>query len=67
MLGIPVSGHTAAGLLTADVDGPALLTGGSFGLEASIVPVVISVLLAAPMLVLAHRRGGLLPRQRTRR
>jgi membrane protease YdiL (CAAX protease family) len=67
LLGIPVSGHTAAGLLTADVDGPALLTGGSFGLEASIVPVVISVLLAVRMLVLAHRRGGLLPRQRARR
>ena len=67
LLGIPVSGHTAAGLLTADVDGPALLTGGSFGLEASIVPVLISVLLAVPMLVLAHRSGGLLPRQRARR
>ncbi|TDD81681.1 CPBP family intramembrane glutamic endopeptidase [Actinomadura rubrisoli] len=67
LLGIPVSGHAAKGLLTAEVDGPALLTGGSFGLEASIVPVVIGVGLAVPMLVLASRRGGLLPRKRARR
>jgi membrane protease YdiL (CAAX protease family) len=50
LLGIPVSGHSDPGLLTAKVSGPALLTGGAFGLEASIVPVVISVLIAVPML-----------------
>ncbi|MET8000011.1 CPBP family intramembrane glutamic endopeptidase [Nonomuraea glycinis] len=59
LLGIPVSGHAAPGLLTAEVTGPALLTGGEFGIEASIVPVIVSVLLIVPMLVLAHRRGGL--------
>ncbi|MDM4719566.1 CPBP family intramembrane metalloprotease [Micromonospora sp. WMMA1363] len=59
LLGIPVSGRAANGLLTADVTGPDLLTGGTFGLDASIVSVVIGLLLAAPMLVLAHRRGAL--------
>ncbi|MGV9376468.1 CPBP family intramembrane glutamic endopeptidase [Nonomuraea sp. NPDC003707] len=64
LLGIPVSGHVSPGLLTAEVSGPAVLTGGEFGLEASIVPVLVSLLLAVPMLVLARRRGGLLPARR---
>ncbi|MFJ9032585.1 lysostaphin resistance A-like protein [Streptomyces sp. NPDC102274] len=67
LLGIPVSGHVSEGLLTADVTGPALLTGGGFGLEASIVPVVVSVLLSVPMLFLAHRRGHLVSLRRAGR
>lgn len=59
LLGSPVSGHTPEGLFTVDVHGSALLTGGGFGLEASIVPVLIGVALAVPMLVLAHRNGGI--------
>jgi hypothetical protein len=43
------------------------LTGGEFGLEASIVPVLVSLLLAVPMLVLARRAGGLVPMRRSRR
>ncbi|MFF3577844.1 CPBP family intramembrane glutamic endopeptidase [Streptomyces mirabilis] len=66
LLGIPVSGHTPEGLYTVDVHGSALLTGGGFGLEASIVPIVISVLITVSMAVLAHRSGGLLPRRRAR-
>ncbi len=64
LLGIPVSGHTPEGLYTVDVHGSALLTGGGFGLETSIVPVVISVLITVSMAVLAHRSGGLRPRRR---
>ncbi|GAA1017713.1 CAAX amino protease [Acrocarpospora pleiomorpha] len=57
LLGIPVSGHAAEGsLLTAHVTGPALLTGGSFGLEASIITVMVGLALAVPMLVFARRR-----------
>ncbi|MBB3131165.1 hypothetical protein FHS19_005885 [Paenibacillus rhizosphaerae] len=55
LLGIPVSGHAAAGLFTVKVNGAALLTGGDFGLEGSIVPVVVSLLLSIPMLIGAAR------------
>lgn len=67
LLGIPVSGHVSPGLLVAEVTGPPVLTGGDFGLEASIVPVLVSVLLAVPMLVLARRRGSLVPGRHGRR
>ncbi|GID28280.1 CPBP family intramembrane glutamic endopeptidase [Paractinoplanes brasiliensis] len=64
LLGIPVSGHAAEGLLVTRPTGPALLTGGAFGLEASIVPVVVSLLIAVPMLLAAARRGHLVPLRR---
>lgn len=51
LLGIPVSGHPSAGLFTVKVHGPALLTGGDFGLEGSIIPIVISLLISIPMLI----------------
>ncbi|GLX97251.1 CPBP family intramembrane glutamic endopeptidase [Herbidospora sp. NBRC 101105] len=55
LLGIPVSGHPSEGVLTAHVSGPEWLTGGGFGLEASVVPVVVSLLIAAAMLRRARR------------
>ncbi|WP_082927049.1 CPBP family intramembrane glutamic endopeptidase [Paenibacillus tuaregi] len=64
LLGLPVSGHSAAGLFTVKVNGAALLTGGDFGLESSIVPVIVSLLISIPMLIGAARNrrvevGGL--------
>jgi membrane protease YdiL (CAAX protease family) len=67
LLGIPVSGHAPEGLFTVHTHGSALLTGGSFGLEASVVPVLMALALAVPMLVLAHRNGGLKGRRRAGR
>ncbi|MFF6992251.1 type II CAAX prenyl endopeptidase Rce1 family protein [Streptomyces sp. NPDC010273] len=67
LLGIPVSGHTPKGLFTVDTHGSALLSGGTFGLEASIVPVLLGVLLSVRMFVLAARSGGLRPRRPVRR
>ena len=55
LLGIPVSGHSSAGLYTVEVNGTTLLTGGDFGLEGSIVPVVVSLLISFPMLIGAAR------------
>ncbi|MFD1135902.1 CPBP family intramembrane glutamic endopeptidase [Paenibacillus urinalis] len=55
LLGFPVSGHSAAGLFTVEMNGAALLTGGEFGLEGSIVPVVVSLLISIPMLIGATR------------
>jgi uncharacterized protein len=66
LLGLPVSGHAAPGLLAAEVSGPSLLTGGDFGIEGSLVTVTVGVLLAVPMLLLARRRGMLVPARRPR-
>lgn len=55
LLGIPISGHATAGLFTVKVNGDSLLTGGDFGLEGSIVPVMLSLLIAVPMLIGAVR------------
>ncbi|MEU2898759.1 CPBP family intramembrane glutamic endopeptidase [Streptomyces sp. NPDC001273] len=63
LLGIPVSGHAPEGLFTVDVNGSAFLSGGDFGLEASIMPVLMGVAIAVPMLVRAHRNGGIKPRR----
>ncbi|MHC3471066.1 CPBP family intramembrane glutamic endopeptidase [Streptomyces sp. 7R007] len=67
LLGIPVSGHTPEGLFTVDAHGSAMLNGGTFGLEASMVPVLIGVLLSVRMIVLAGRSGGLRSRRLVRR
>lgn len=56
LLGIPVSGHREPGLWVTTVHGCDALTGGAFGLEASIIPVVVSLLLSAGLLLLARRR-----------
>lgn len=55
LLGLPISGHPANGLFTVNVNGAALLTGGDFGLEGSIVTVLISLLISIPMLIGAAR------------
>lgn len=67
LIGIPVSGHASEGLMTTNPTGPDLLTGGEFGLEASIVPVIVSLLIAIPMLIATHRRGNLVPMRRGHR
>ncbi|GLW72722.1 CAAX amino protease [Kitasatospora phosalacinea] len=64
LLGIPVSGHAPEGLFTVTTHGSTFLTGGGFGLEASVVPVLIALALAARMLVLARRDGGIKSRRR---
>lgn len=53
----PVFGHTADGLFVTEMSGPAVLTGGGFGLEASLVPALISFALTVPVLVLTRRHG----------
>ena len=66
--GIPVSGHVDPGLMIATVHGPAALTGGEFGVEASVVTVLVSLVLTTVMLIAARRRGSLVPlARRTRR
>jgi hypothetical protein len=65
LLGVPVSGHAPdARLWTVHTTGSSLLTGGSFGLEASVVPVAIGLLLAVSMFAAARRRGNVVPARR---
>lgn len=64
MLGIPVSGMALDGLFEVQMTGSTLLTGGSFGLEASIVPMIVSLLIAIPMLINAYRNGNIISKKR---
>ncbi|MFD5186570.1 CPBP family intramembrane glutamic endopeptidase [Streptomyces sp. NPDC058357] len=55
------------GLLDATLSGNHLITGGEFGPEASIYSVVFGTLLTVCFLVVAHRRGNIVPRRRAER
>jgi hypothetical protein len=58
---VPVSGADVHGLVQAKLSGPVLLSGGQFGLEASMIGVVLSIPLGLAMIVLAARRGLVVP------
>lgn len=57
IFGITVSGVTEKGLLQSQLEGPALLTGGVFGTEASILTVIICLLVGFYFLWEAKKRG----------
>ncbi|MDA0566486.1 CPBP family intramembrane metalloprotease [Streptomonospora sp. S1-112] len=52
---------TPTGLLDTTITGPAMLTGGSFGPEASPYSIAFCLLTTLVFLWLAHRRGRLVP------
>jgi membrane protease YdiL (CAAX protease family) len=54
---VPVSGFDVHGLVTARVDGPILLSGGAFGLEASVIALVCGTALGLFYLKKAVDRG----------
>jgi membrane protease YdiL (CAAX protease family) len=57
---LPVSGSTApTGLLVTSRQGPEWLTGGAFGLEASLMAMLTATLAGIAMLALAIKRGRL--------
>jgi membrane protease YdiL (CAAX protease family) len=60
VFGAPVSGKVVHGLVQADVSGPILLSGGAFGLEASMIVVVLAIPLGAGLMMLARKRGELI-------
>lgn len=49
------------GLLQATIEGPELLTGGSFGMEHSVVALVICTTAGVILLLIAIRRGHMMP------
>jgi uncharacterized protein len=56
-----LSGAAAVGLLSTQLTGPAVLTGGAFGVEASVVTLVLLLAAALSLLVWAERHGRLVP------
>ena len=54
---IPISGNDAHGLVEAHLHGPVLLTGGGFGLEASLISIIIGTAFGVLLLWLAVVRG----------
>jgi membrane protease YdiL (CAAX protease family) len=56
---IPVSGSNAHGLIEAKLSGDPLLTGNGFGLEASLIAIVIATAFGLWLLWLAIRKGEL--------
>ena len=57
IFGAAVSGQSATGILRSVLQGPALLSGGEFGAEASLVAVAVCGLLGAYLLARAWRAG----------
>lgn len=57
---IPVSGVPENGLTQAKLSGPALLSGGQFGLEASVLALGVATAAGIWLVVLAVRRGELM-------
>ena len=55
--GIPVSGHPVHGLVRSRLEGPEILTGGGFGLEASLIAIVIATAFGTYLVVRAVRAG----------
>jgi membrane protease YdiL (CAAX protease family) len=56
---VPVSGMDQQGLVQAKLSGPELLSGGSFGLEASLIALVLATAAGVALILLAVRRGEL--------
>ena len=59
--GVVSGGVSDPGLIRGTFEGPELLTGGSFGLESSVLALVLCTGAGIVMAVLAHRRGHFLP------
>ncbi|MEO6925744.1 MAG: type II CAAX endopeptidase family protein [Rhodanobacter sp.] len=61
LYGIPVSGTRADGWLISHRTGPDWLSGGAFGAEASVVALTLCLLLSVALLLIARRRGSIVP------
>lgn len=59
--GVVSGGVTDPGLIQSRIEGPELLTGGSFGLESSIIALVVCTTAGVVLLLIAIRRGHILP------
>ncbi len=64
---VPVSGNAWQGMVEARLAGPELLTGGAFGLEASVIALVVATGAGAWMVLRARREGNVMQPWWTRR
>lgn len=62
VFGVAVSGNQWAGILVAHPSGPSRLSGGSFGIEGSVVTLAACVAVSAVMLAMARKRGLMIRR-----
>ena len=60
IFGVPVSGNAVHGLVQAKLSGPPLLSGGGFGLEASVFALVGATVAGGSLVWLAIKRGELM-------
>lgn len=61
LYGVAVSGNDARGWLRSTLTGPDWLTGGAFGMEASVVTVMVCLVPSTVLLAIALRRGSIVP------
>lgn len=59
ILGVPVSGNEVHGIFQAKLSGPVILSGGAFGLEASVIALAVCIAAGVWFVWLAVRRGQL--------
>jgi hypothetical protein len=59
--GIVSGGDTDPGFIKPVIDGPALLTGGTFGVESSVIAFVLCTATGVILLSMAARRGHIVP------
>lgn len=67
VFGVPVSGGEAHGLIRSSRTGPELLTGGDFGLEASVIALVLCTAAGIAALYFAVRWGRWVPMRAQRK
>lgn len=61
LYGVPVSGMKADGWLVSTRTGPDWLSGGPFGAEASVIALIICSLCTIGLVMIASRRGTIVP------
>ena len=59
--GIVSGGYALPGLIKPIIDGPALLTGGTFGVESSVIAFLLCTATGVILLIMAVRRGHVVP------
>jgi membrane protease YdiL (CAAX protease family) len=67
IFGVPVSGMREIGLVEGRVQGPQWLSGGDFGLEASVIAMTVATAAGVALLLVAIRRGRLVAPMWSRR